>query len=72
MLWVYYQYTRIGKFNADKAKELGIPCRIWNKLQHGQAVEHEGVTYTPDMVMGALERHKAYILHGYKTSAGNS
>ena len=52
-----YGYTisipRIGKFNADKAKELGIPCRIWNKLQHGQAVEHEGVTYTPDMVMGA-------------------
>ena len=52
-----YGYTisipRIGKFNADKAKELGIPCRIWNKLQHGQEVEHEGVTYTPDMVMGA-------------------
>ena len=28
-----YGYTisipRIGKFNADKAKELGIPCRIW-------------------------------------------
>ena len=52
-----YGYTisipRIGKFNADKAKELGIPCRIWNKLQHGQEIEHEGVTYTPDMVMGA-------------------
>ena len=47
-----YGYTisipRIGKFNADKAKELGIPCRIWNKLQHGQEIEHEGVTYTPD------------------------
>ena len=39
--------------SADKAKELGIPCRIWNKLQHGQEIEHEGVTYTPDMVMGA-------------------
>jgi ribonuclease Z len=52
-----YGYTisipRIGKFNADKAKELGIPCRIWNKLQHGQKIEYEGVTYTPDMVMGA-------------------
>ena len=52
-----YGYTisipRIGKFNADKAKELGIPCRIWNKLQHGQEIEYEGVTYTPDMVMGA-------------------
>ena len=52
-----YGYTisipRIGKFNADKAKELGIPCRIWNKLQHGQEIEYEGITYTPDMVMGA-------------------
>ena len=52
-----YGYTisipRIGKFNADKAKELGIPCCIWNKLQHGQEIEYEGVTYTPDMVMGA-------------------
>ena len=44
---------RIGKFNADKAKELGIPCRVWNKLQHGEEVTMEGVTYTPDMVMGA-------------------
>lgn len=52
-----YGYTisipRIGKFNANKAKELGIPCRIWNKLQHGQEIEYEGITYTPDMVMGA-------------------
>lgn len=52
-----YGYTisipRIGKFNADKAKELGIPCRIWNKLQHGQEIEYEGITYTSDMVMGA-------------------
>lgn len=52
-----YGYTisipRIGKFNADKAKELGISCRIWNKLQHGQEIEYEGITYTPDMVMGA-------------------
>ena len=27
--------------------------RIWNKLQHGQEIEYEGITYTPDMVMGA-------------------
>lgn len=44
---------RIGKFNVDKAKELGIPCQIWNKLQHGQEAEYDGVKYTSDMVMGA-------------------
>ena len=52
-----YGYTisipRIGKFNVDKAKELGIPCQIWNKLQHGQEAEYDGVRYTSDMVMGA-------------------
>ncbi len=52
-----YGYTisipRIGKFNVDKAKELGIPCQIWNKLQHGQEAEYAGVRYTSDMVMGA-------------------
>ena len=36
-----------------RRKELGIPCRVWNKLQHGEEVTMEGVTYTPDMVMGA-------------------
>ena len=47
---------RIGKFNADKAKELGIPCRVWNKLQHGEEVTMEGVTYTPDMVLGPARK----------------
>ncbi len=51
-----YGYTmeidRAGKFNPDKAKELGIPVQNWKLLQRGETVEFEGTTYTPDMVMG--------------------
>ncbi len=44
---------RAGKFQVDKAKELGLPVQCWNPLQKGNVVEYEGKTYTPDMVMGA-------------------
>lgn len=46
------QIPRIGKFDLEKAKSLGIPQRAWNKLQHGSVVEMDGAVYTPDMVMG--------------------
>ena len=53
---VCYGYSveikRKGKFSIDRAKEAGIPVKLWNPLQKGQIVEAEGVTYTPDMVLG--------------------
>ncbi len=52
-----YGYTidipRIGKFDVTRAMSQNIPQRAWNKLQHGNTVEMDGVVYTPDMVMGA-------------------
>ncbi len=52
-----YGYTveieRKGMFDVERAKALPIPVNCWNKLQHGKIVEVDGVTYTPDMVMGA-------------------
>ncbi|MGN0268270.1 MAG: ribonuclease Z [Lachnospiraceae bacterium] len=52
-----YGYTvkisRKGKFQVERAQALGIPVRCWNPLQKGNNVEYEGVTYTPDQVMGA-------------------
>lgn len=44
--------SRLGKFDATKAKELNIPVNLWNRLQHGGTVEFEGNIYQPDMVMG--------------------
>ncbi|MBP5253770.1 MAG: ribonuclease Z [Lachnospiraceae bacterium] len=51
-----YAYTvsieRKGRFDADRAKALGIPLKFWNRLQHGETMEKDGIVYTPDMVMG--------------------
>lgn len=55
-----YAYTleipRAGKFDAEEAKRREIPLRLWNPLQKGQIMEYEGVTYTPDMVMGPARK----------------
>ena len=48
--------SRLGKFDAKKAKELELPVQCWNKLQHGETVIVDGKTFTPDMVMGAPRR----------------
>lgn len=53
---VCYGYTieikRQGRFSVEAAKEKDIPIKLWNPLQKGQTVELDGVTYTPDMVLG--------------------
>ena len=45
--------SRAGKFQVEKARELGLPVQYWNPLQKGMTVEYEGRTYTPDQVLGA-------------------
>ena len=49
-----YSFTlpRAGKFDAARAKEQNIPLAFWNRLQKGEIIEHEGNTYTPEMVLG--------------------
>lgn len=53
---VCYGYSisikRLGKFNVENARKYNIPQKYWSKLQHGETIEDEGTTYTPDMVMG--------------------
>ena len=47
---------RIGKFQLDKALELGIPRECWSHLQKGETLEVEGKIYTPDMVLGSARK----------------
>lgn len=47
---------RAGKFQVEKAKELGLPVQYWNPLQKGSTVTYEGTCYTPDLVMGPPRR----------------
>lgn len=47
-----FYVKRRPKFDATKAVANNVPKIIWNKLQKIGAIEHEGVLYTPDMVLG--------------------
>lgn len=53
---ICYSYNinieRNGKFQLEKANELGIPKEFWNRLQKGDTIEKDGVTYFPEMVLG--------------------
>lgn len=43
---------RVGKFNMEKAKQLGIEMKYWNRLQKGDTIETEKGVLTPEMVLG--------------------
>lgn len=53
---ICYGYTlsirRGGLFYAERAKEQKIPLKFWNRLQKGETITEDGMTYTPDMVLG--------------------
>lgn len=47
-----FTLERKGKFNAKRAKELGIPVSAWNKLQRGESAEG----FAPEDVMGEVRK----------------
>lgn len=47
------ELKRQGRFDADKAKALDIPVKLWSVLQAGKAVEAGGRRIEPTGVMGA-------------------
>jgi len=47
-----FYVKRRPKFDASKAAANNVPKVIWNKLQKIGAIEHEGILFTPDMVLG--------------------
>lgn len=51
-----FEIKRAGKFSVDRAKEQNIPMKLWNPLQKGQTITVDGVTYTPDMVLGPARK----------------
>ena len=50
------EILRQGKFSAERAKEQEIPLKYWNPLQKGQTIEADGITYTPNMVLGPARK----------------
>lgn len=43
---------RAGKFDVTRATEKNIPKQYWSRLQKGETIEADGMTFTPDMVLG--------------------
>jgi ribonuclease Z len=57
---VCYGYSisiqRTGRFDAERAKDAGIPQKFWSRLQKGEVIEDGERTLTPDMVLGPERR----------------
>ncbi len=51
-----FELPRAGKFDVQRAKDAGIPLRLWKSLQRGETVQAGERTFTPDMVMGPPRR----------------
>ncbi len=47
---------RAGRFDVERAKGQNVPMKLWSRLQKGETVALDGVTYTPDMVLGPERR----------------
>ena len=46
------ELPRIGKFDQERARALGLPVQYWGRLQRGESFVQDGHTYTPCMVLG--------------------
>ena len=56
---------RSGRFDKDRAQELGIPLKFWNRLQKGEMI------FTPDMVLGQ-KRKGLKVTYSTDTRPANS
>ena len=46
--YAFIEKPRFGKFNPDRARELGIPeGHLWKKLQEGEIINYNGQTINP-------------------------
>ena len=51
--YLFKEKDKPGRFNVDKAKELGIPEGVlWNKLQNGTEINNNGDIIKPEQVLG--------------------
>lgn len=47
-----FYIKRTAKFNVDKAILNNVPKIFWNRLQKGEVIEENGITYNKEMVLG--------------------
>lgn len=63
--YLFAEKNKPGRFNIEKAKELGIPeGNLWNKLQNGNSIELKGEKITPNQVLGKKRPGKKIGISG--------
>jgi len=63
--WAVVEHERLGRFDAAKARELGIPeGPLWGRLHHGQPVEVDGRSISPAEVVGAPRPGRKLVISG--------
>jgi ribonuclease Z len=63
--WAVVEHDRLGRFNAQKAREMGIPeGPLWGKLHRGHPVEVDGRTITPAEVVGDARPGRKVVISG--------
>ena len=59
-----FELGRPGKFEPQKARELGVPTRQWGLLQKGQCIRVGETTVKPDQVLGPPRRGLKFVFSG--------
>ncbi|MDH5659298.1 MAG: ribonuclease Z [Nitrosopumilus sp.] len=63
--YLFEEKDKPGRFNLEKAKELGIPeSELWNKLQNGNEIIINNKIITPEQVLGEKRPGKKIGISG--------
>ena len=56
-----FSLDRPREFMPEKARELGVPLRLWNRLQHGEPASDGEREWKPDQVLGEKRRGLRFL-----------
>jgi len=63
--YLFEEKDKPGRFNVEKAKELGIPeGELWNKLQNGEEITNNEIRIKPEQVLGKKRPGKKIGISG--------